>query len=408
MAEDEEAEDEGLPPLGLMALKIIGDARRRRLEIRAARRMPQTSAIDETSPAVAENDPYRDLWGTPAAIGVQRSITIDGRKDWFLRVFDPQEAVRMYQDRHGEPPESPSTRSFGGGLAGDQVLRVMAHDPMRGWRRLPVATAETIAALDQLGATMPNFREPLEAIRLACRASLATGLPLQLPVMILDGCPGTGKTRFSKAVAAILGTSIAEIAMPQTSGAGPLSGTDQTWRNPRVGKVAQALVSSETASPCILLDELEKTYSYAGDAPLDVLHTLWESQSARAFQDECLGCRFGAHHVVWMATSNETREIRESLLDRAQVFSITAPDQSQIEAVINAIYRDLAEEWQGWFKAEIDPAVALHLAMSSPRQIKAALQAAMVRAAADGRKSLSSGDIGVTSRSAAKRMGFIG
>lgn len=406
MAADEEGEDGNLPPLGLMALKIIGDARRRRLEIRAARRMPQTSAAEENPPDVEWIDPYRDLWSSPAVIGEQRSITIDRTKEWFLRVFDPAEAVRVYQDRHGEAPESPSTRSFGG-QAGDQLLRVMAHDPMRGWRRLPVASAETIAALDQLGATMPNFREPLETIRLACRASLATGLPWQLPVMILDGQPGTGKTRFSKAVAAILGTSIAEIAMPQMNGAGPLSGTDQTWRNPKIGKVAQALVASETAAPSILLDELEKTFSYAGDNPLDVLHTLWESENACRFTDECLGCQFAAHRVTWFATTNETRGIRESLLDRAQVFSITPPDQSQIESVINAIYRDLADEWHEWFTTEVDADVVTRIRAISPRQIKAVLRAAMVRAAADGRKSLSSGDIRVTSRSTAKRMGFI-
>ena len=253
---------------------------------------------------------------------------------------------------------------------------------------------------------MPNFAEPLETIHLACRASLATGLPWQAPTMILNGSPGTGKTRFAKAVAAILGTSVTEISMPQMNGAGPLSGTDQTWKHPHVGKVAQALVSGETASPCILLDELEKTFSYAGDAPLDVLHQLWEPENARQFQDECLSCHFAAHRVIWMATSNETRDIRESLLDRAQVYSIAAPSSTQVEAVIRAIYAELATDWQGWFTPEIDPAVIVRVAASSPRQIKAALRAAMIRAAADGRAAINAADVALLDPSQHRRRSF--
>ncbi|WP_284178078.1 AAA family ATPase [Rhabdaerophilum sp. SD176] len=342
-------------------------------------------------------------------IGEQRSITVEGVKGWYLKVFDPAEAVRIYTDRHGEAPEALGSFTLGGGQAGDPMLRAMAHDRQCGWRRLPVATDETITALEALGPVMPNFKEPLEAIHLASRASLATGLPWQVPAMILNGSPGTGKTRFSKAVSAILGTSVTEIPMSQMNGAGPLTGTDQSWKHPRVGKVAQALVSGETASPCILLDELEKTFSYAGDAPLDVLHQLWEPENARRFTDECLGCQFAAHRVIWMATSNETQDIRESLLDRALVYTIAAPDRTQMEAVIRAIYAELAMEWQGWFTPDIDPAVITRVAASSPRQIKAALRAAMIRAAADGRKGLEIGDCPYPRKDSARwsQVGFI-
>lgn len=80
-----------------------------------------------------------DVWTIPAAIGDQRSITVDGVKGWFLKVFDPGEAVRVYTDRHGEAPEPLGSFTFGGGQAGDPMLRAMAHDRQCGWRRLPVA-----------------------------------------------------------------------------------------------------------------------------------------------------------------------------------------------------------------------------------------------------------------------------
>ncbi len=376
----------------ILGKHTIANIRREAIESRSRHKNVVRFPGDDEEAPLDKSEERDDVWSIPAVIGEQRSITVADEKGWFLKVFDPKEAARIYADCHGEPPEPPGSFAFGSAQAGDPMLRAMAHDRQCGWRRLPVANDETIAALEALGSIMPNFAEPLETIHLACRASLATGLPWQVPAMILNGSPGTGKTRFSKAVSAILGTAVTEISMPQMNGAGPLSGTDQSWRHPRVGKVAQALVSGETASPCILLDELEKTFSYAGDEPLDVLHQLWEPENARRFQDECLSCHFAANRVIWMATSNETRDIRESLLDRAVVYTIATPDRTQMEAVIRAIYAELAMEWQGWFNPDIDPAVIVRVAASSPRQIKAALRAAMIRAAADGRRGLEATD----------------
>lgn len=392
----------------ILGTHTIAHIRREAIENRARRKSVVQSLSDNEQETSEIGKEPGDAWNIPASIGEQRLITVGGKPQWYLKVFDPAEAVRIYTDRHGETPEVAGSFTFGGGQAGDPMLRAMAHDRQCGWRRLPVATDETIAALSELGSIMPNFQEPLGAIHLACRASLATSLPWQVPAMILNGPPGTGKTRFSKAVSAILGTSVTEIAMPQMSGAGPLSGTDQTWKHPRVGKVAQVLVSGETASPCLLLDELEKAFSYVGDEPLDVLHQLWEAENSRRFMDECLGCQFAAHRVIWMATSNETRNIRESLLDRAQVYSIAAPDQTQIEAVIRAIYADLCLEWQGWFTPDIDPAVINRVAAGSPRQIKATLHDAMVRAAADGRRRVSHKDVSTKPIHSARRIGFLG
>lgn len=405
--DDAESRDTNPSPIRqILGRHTLAHLRREALENRTSCKTVVRFPGDDEQDGSEKCEEPVEVWTIPAIIGEQRSITVDGVKRWHQKVLDPGEAVRVYTDRHGEPPEPPGSFTFGGAQAGDPMLRAMAHDRQCGWRRLPVANDETIAALEALGSIMPNFAEPLETIHLACRASLATGLPWQVPAMILNGLPGTGKTRFAKAVSAILGTALTEVSMPQMNGAGSLTGTDLTWKHPRVGKVAQALVSGETASPCILLDELEKAFSYAGDAPLDVLHQLWEPENARRFMDECLGCHFAAHRVIWMATSNETRDVRESLLDRTLVYTIAPPDRPHMEAVIRAIYAELAVEWQGWFTPDIDPAVIVRVAASSPRQIKVALRAAMIRAAADGRAAINAADVALLDPSQHRRRSF--
>ncbi|MCA3625911.1 MAG: AAA family ATPase [Methylobacterium sp.] len=369
---------------------------------------PKLSAMKTSSDTTAK-DLLAELYASPAAIGEQRSVAIDGQCHWYLKVFEPHEAIRVYTDRNGEPPQPPSMIIFGAEHGGDNLLRAMAHDPMRGWRLMPVGSEAKLAALVSLAGEMPNFAEVTSAVELACRASLVTGLPWRLPVIVLDGPPGAGKTRWSKRIARILGSSIWEIAVPQMTGASPLTGSDQSWKHPRAGKIAHALIRDHMASPCFLLDEIDKANSYAGDAPLDVLHGLWEPENARSFIDECLGCHFAAHHVIWIATANETHRLRETLLDRAQVYAIETPDQKQMEAVIRAIYLDLSRDWYGWFTAEIDPEVIRCASTNSPRQIKAALHDAMIRAAAEGRTALEPDDMTLANskRQARENFGFI-
>jgi len=376
--------------------------------------VPDTSPPDRDDERHESIDPEAILHETPAQIGTIRHVPdYDG---WYQKVFDPDEAASKFEERNGTRPSLTLASVVSGAPAGSRLLAQMVQDIMRGWRRLPVGNAGMLEALEQLRLAMPNFATPLALIITTIRASAKTGRPFRLPPIILNGEPGTGKTRFAQNLGKALGVSTAEIAMPSANGTNVLTGTDLTWKASRPGHVTTALVEGHQASPLIFMDELEKTYTHANEEPLDVLHALWEPQSALKIRDECLEIEFAADHVIWIATSNETRTIRPSLLDRARIFDIPRPASQQMRAIIEGIYKDLAAEWHEWFPSELDPEILspaslAELGAQPPRRIKTILAEALIRAAADGRHAIHHDDIiavaSTENRPTRQKIGFV-
>ena len=376
--------------------------------------VPDTSPPDRDDERDEPIEPQAILHETPAQIGTIRHVPdYDG---WYQKIFDPDEAASKFEERNSTRPSLTLAAFASGAPAGSRLLAQMAQDIMRGWRRLLVGNAAMLEALEQLRLAMPNFATPLALIITTIRASAKTGRPFRLSPILLNGEPGTGKTRFAQALGKALGVSTTEIAMPSANGTNPLTGTDLTWRAARPGHVTTALVEGHQASPLIFLDELEKTYTHANEEPLDVLHSLWERQSALKIRDECLELEFAADHVIWIATSNETRTIRPSLLDRARIFDIPRPASQQMRAIIEGIYKDLAADWHEWFPSELDPdilspAILSALGAQPPRRLKTILAEALIRAAADGRHAIHHDDIiavaSTENRPTRQKIGFV-
>lgn len=320
-----------------------------------------------------------------------RVLKLNGQRRLMLKVFEPAEARRRFAALHGSDP--PFVSDAGVEEGPEQLLSSMAHDTLSGLRPLTVADRSVIEGLSALRAEMPNFSNFLSLLEISAHASAQAQVPFSIVPTILLGSPGVGKTRLCRRLSEVLRVTCEELSMPSLSGAMPLSGTDATWKTSKPGLIAETLVKSAYANPMIVLDELDKCHIlHEFDAPLDILHSLWEREGATRFRDDCTKLRFDASAIFWLATANELDELRPSLIDRAQIFEIQPPTADQMAVIVSTAYRELCERWLGWFSPELNPSVIDHLRSASPRLVHRTLELAMKLCAAHGRREIAIDD----------------
>jgi ATP-dependent Lon protease len=134
------------------------------------------------------------------------------------------------------------------------------------------------------------------------------------------------------------------------TGCGVLSGLDVSWRNPRLGAVARVLLGSKTASPVLLLDEIDKSNPRSEYGQLlDPLHDLLEQDTARCFTDEYLRLPIATDAIIWLATANDHRMIPGPILDRVLLIEVLQPTEAEMGIILTTMIRAAMARWGGWF-----------------------------------------------------------
>ena len=128
-----------------------------------------------------------------------------------------------------------------------------------GFRKIIKQSNELEERLKLLREQFPNFAHVVDHVIGQLRVwPLKQEDKQRLKPLNLNGPKGTGKSAFAKALAEALNTRYDYVNIASTSMGGVLTGISNKWGNGQAGLIFSSLARSETASPLILLDEIDK------------------------------------------------------------------------------------------------------------------------------------------------------
>jgi hypothetical protein len=279
-----------------------------------------------------------------------------------------------------------------GGGAGNGLLKML---PTIGrHRELRRVTVKQLEKVNALRIRFPHCSAVIDRVQSALHARAVAGSWAQIPPILLKGGPGTGKTTFSRALAACLGVDFFQIAASHDIL--KLTGLGPPWRGATVGAIAKVLGKSPSGNdepgcgnPVILIDELDKAGGQIRSA---------DSGSSGGFFDQLLCIEpqnanlidayvgdtvpICVRYVSWIFTANDVEKIPDYLLSRMEIFEIGQPTPADYRAgLLHSLFGSLVDElpYGGLFAPALTGEVVDHLAKSgmSPREIRRALEEAM-------------------------------
>ncbi|PZR83171.1 MAG: hypothetical protein DI537_35340 [Stutzerimonas stutzeri] len=264
--------------------------------------------------------------------------------------------------------------------------------------------------LNELRNTCPPFVAVTDLVDRAIALSLIAEAPLTISPILLVGPPGTGKTHYSKALAKVLGVPVHAWSCASNSDAMQLiTGHPTSWRGARMGLLTEALVTSSSASPVFLLDEVDKFLTHRDEQPYNILLNVLEGENSAALLDEYLRVRFDTSHAIFIATANDISALPEFIQDRFLIVPIAPPTGDALIAVT----RQIAAKMLAPLRLPMpEDTVLAVLARRNPRRIGRVLRLALGFAAAEGRKLLMPGDVTAAAALASReenspRIGFM-
>ncbi|KIN72688.1 AAA family ATPase [Sulfitobacter guttiformis] len=175
------------------------------------------------------------------------------------------------------------------------------------------------------------------AWRQAVRRS-RSGLPAGIGAMVVVGPPGTGKSSWARAVGDGLGVPSVCVDAGATGGVHEIQGVARGWGSADRGRIVATALSSRTANPVVIIDELDVGSRTVGSTrgSLPGLHAamlgMIEPSTARAWVCPYYQVPVDLRNVSWICTSNSLNGIARPLLDRMTIVRIGHLSRDQILA----------------------------------------------------------------------------
>ena len=228
---------------------------------------------------------------------------------------------------------------------------------------------DKLSIFDSLLIEFPNFKEVIQYYKGFFALSMSRPEKNYIaprPILLL-GNPGIGKTRFAKSLAQLFNTSYKMLDCNSITSGAVLTGHNASWRGAEAGLIFRTLAPSDSLSPIVLLDEVDKMTNRE-HSPFSTLHQLLEPENSSTIFDEFLELEFNASFIIYILTANDAKNIPESLLSRMNVFEIKNPDQEQMKIISQNIFIELLAESK-MFKPKLSDNMLTSLIDKSPRDV---------------------------------------
>lgn len=178
------------------------------------------------------------------------------------------------------------------------------------------------------------------------KSGLATGDVIsRAPIISLVGLAGVGKTTIASSIAEAMGRKFQRIPFGGMGAASLLRGQSRFSPEAEPGMMIKALTRAGTNNPVILLDEIDRVSENARADIMGVLIELLDPEQNKAFSDHYIDYPVNLSNVLFIATSNNTKDISTAVLDRLEVIQMPSyTDQEKIVIAKNYLLPSVLKE----------------------------------------------------------------
>lgn len=165
------------------------------------------------------------------------------------------------------------------------------------------------------------------------------------PIISLVGLVGVGKTTIAFSIAEALGRQIQRIPFGGMGAASQLRGKTRLFPDAEPGLIIKSLRRAGTNNPVILLDEIDRVSEEARADIMGVLVELLDPQQNKNYTDHFIDYSFDLSNVLFIATSNNTKDISTAVLDRLEIIQMPSyTDQEKITIAKNYMFPKVLNE----------------------------------------------------------------